>query len=479
MKTNQLFRHVLIIYTSACASRTPVNTGDTIKDSPVTAKFTPASAKFASARDSFAVGKTIDPVICRSDPSQSYALYIPEKGNQGALPVIYLFDPHGAGALPLNKYRSLADVYGFILVGSNNSKNGNDWTVTAGICQHLFDDTKGRLKIDSNRIYTGGFSGGAKVAGYAALQRPEVKGVIANGAGLPDGTPVGDFNFGFTAIVGEGDMNMTDLVAFSKELDNTRTRHHLILFDGKHEWAPVNSMDMAFAGLQFDAMRRSLIPKDESFIDSYITKSKKRLDSYYKTAQLIKAAQESQLSISYLEGLTGEVGWFKEKIVSLAANTLYQKQLQTQEGLLVREQNTKSEYSQHFQQMDRQYWVSTINDLQAKARVGTAESGMYQRLLAYLSLAFYSFSNQLISRNDNEAARYFVELYKMDDPTNSEAWYFSAILDARAGHSQDTENDLLKAAGYGFREEGRMMRQPEFQSLSPQIEFPKVQNRMH
>jgi pimeloyl-ACP methyl ester carboxylesterase len=488
MKANQLIRYILILYTGACASRTQTNTDDAIKDRtaattaakmPDTMGAEPAITAKTLIPDSFPARKIIDPVICRTDPSQSYALYIPARGDKSPLPVIYFFDPHAAGALPLDKYRSLADAYGFILIGSNNSKNGNDWGSADGIWQHLFTDSKDRLKIDKDRIYTCGFSGGAKVAGYVALQHPEVKGVIANGAGLPDGTQAGDLNFSFTAIAGEGDMNMTDLVAFSKELDNTHTRHHLILFDGKHEWAPESSMDMAFAGVQLDAMRRSLIPKDESFIKSYIVKSKKRLEGYYNTARLIKVGQECRLSIGLLEGLSGEAAWFKEKLNSLAGNGQYQKQLQAQQDLMTREQNAKAEYSRHFQQADGAYWASTITDLQIKAGAGTAGSGMYQRLLAYLSLAFYSYSNQLINRNENAGALYFVTLYKMADPTNPEAWYFSAILHARENQAKDTESDLLRATGYGFKDESRLMQQPEFQNLSPQIDFSRIEASMH
>jgi hypothetical protein len=259
-------------------------------------------------------------------------------------------------------------------------------------------------------------------------------------------------------------MNLTDLVAFSNDLDKTRTRHRIIFFDGKHEWAPESSMSIAFAGLQFDAMQAGLIPKDEPFINRYIAKSKNRLDAYYKAHQLIKAGQECRLSISLLDGLTNETAWFKEKAASLANNMLYQKQRQTQENLLVREQNTKAEYMQHFQQGDRNYWLTTIKDLQAKAGGKTAESGMYQRLLAYLSLAFYSISNHLLNSNENNGARHFTELYKLADPTNSEAWYFSAILNAREGHADAVESDLRKAVQYGFRDKDRVIKQPEFKN---------------
>lgn len=408
-------------------------------------------------------GKVIDTVICQSDPSQSYALYIPTKGNQTALPILYLFDSHGDGSFPLDKYKSLAETYGFILVGSNNSKNGNDWPATEHIWTSLSMDTRSRLNVDTNRIYTVGFSGGAKVAGYVAIMYPGIKGVIAGGAGLPDGVRAGDFDFSFTALAGEGDMNLTDLISFNTGLDRTHTRHRFILFDGKHEWAPAPVMETAFAGLQLDAMQKGFLPKDQGLIRNYVAESEKRIDAYEKEGRWTRAWQECSVSVSLLDGVSDSAAWFGKKAAALEATTQYQQQRRTEQALLVREESTKETYSQHFQQADLTYWNNTIADLQTKASVRSDEQGMYQRLLAFLSLAFYSFSNRFIAAGQNDAARHFVDLYKLDDPTNSEGWYFSAILDARAG--QAAQADLLKAVQYGFRDVKRMREQPEFQQL--------------
>jgi pimeloyl-ACP methyl ester carboxylesterase len=451
-------RLILVFYISACISR----------------------ASAGAAADPFVTGKVIDTVICKADPTQSYALYIPARGNRGALPVIFFFDPHANGALPLKKYQSLAEAYGFILIGSNNSKNGNDWPATENIWRHLSADVQARLRINGNRIYACGFSGGAKVAGYVALQHHEVKGVIANGAGLPDGVPAGDLSFSFTAMAGEGDMNLTELISISNDLDKSRTRHYMIIFDGKHEWAPVNSMDIAWAGLQFDAMRMGLLPRDNGLISRYIIKSKQRLDLYAKSNQLIKAGREYKLSLRFLDGLGSidEAGWFRERAASLAGNALYRKQEQAEERLLEKEENTKAEYMQHFQQGDMSYWVRTIDELKVRGNERNDEKGMYQRLLAYLSLAFYSISNHLINGNANSEARHFVDLYKMADPGNSEAWYFSAILHAREGHVSAVEGDLLKAVENGFRDVTRLRQQPEFRELSTRIHISAIERKM-
>lgn len=420
-----------------------------------------------------------DTVRCSTDPSQTYALYIPAKGNREAMPLVYCFDPHGAGILPVRKYKALADAYGFILVGSNNSHNGNDWAKTETIWQNLSTDTRKRLNIDNRRVYTIGFSGGAKVASYIAIQHQGIAGVIAGGAGLPDGVSAGDFPFTFTAIAGQGDMNLTELVGISEALDKTQTRHRLILFDGKHEWAPVNTMGLAFAGLQFDAMRSGVIPKNRQALALYIANSKKRLRAYLMTSQLIKASQECNLSIADLDGVSLQVNWFRAQSAALAKNPVYQGQIQDQQILLTTEQNTKAEYMQHFQQGDDAWWSNTIHDLQTRSIGHTPVAQMYQRLLAYLSLAFYSISNQMIGSGDNAQARHFVELYKVVDPGNSEAWYFSAILNARDGKEPETEADILRAEKCGFRDKARLEQQADFQRLSPKLDMDKLQHAMH
>src|SRR5689334_14358776 len=84
----------------ACINRNPaaIEDNNSATDSAVAVNI--------AAADSFEAGKVIRNVTCKTDATQSYALYIPFKGNREALPVIYFFDPHADGSFPLNEYRS-------------------------------------------------------------------------------------------------------------------------------------------------------------------------------------------------------------------------------------------------------------------------------------------------------------------------------------------------------------------------------------
>lgn len=470
MKVNFLFvLFLLVTCLSACA-----NNQDHVSNNNNDTSQAQTQTIANSSPDSFQTGNLIPKVICKNDASNSYALYIPAKRNNSPLPVIYFFDPHGIGSLPLNKYKALADKYNFILIGSNNSKNGNDWNTAEKIWNTISADTKNRLKTDNNRIYTCGFSGGGKVASYIALHHNEVKSVIVGGAALPDGTPPGNFNFNFTILTGEGDMNMTDLLETDNELGRTQTTHRIIFFNGIHEWAPESVMNIAFAGLQLDAMRKQLIAKDETFISNFVQENKETFTNFFNSSKLINAERVCEYSISMLNGLTEDANWFKQKKAELEKNNAYQNQLNTQQQILTKEQSIKQTYMQQFQQANMNYWNKEITDLKSKAKINNAEATMNQRLLAYLSLAFYSISNQLVNSNNNEQAVYFDNLYKTVDPTNSEAWYFSAILNARSNNIKATQDDLEKAVANGFNDIQRLMQQPEFQALSSQLNLAKI-----
>jgi hypothetical protein len=436
---------------------------------------TPLNADTIAVPDTFPLKKIIENVVCKNNAAQSYALYIPS--NHTANAIIYFFDPHGNGALPLKKYQLLANAYHFILVGSNNSKNGNDFQTAEDIWQSIFNDTQNRLQFDRNRIYVCGFSGGAKVAGYLALNHPDIKSVIAGGAGLPDGTPASTFHFSFTGIAGKGDMNMTDLVAFNNELGKTQTGHRIILFDGKHEWCPEATMNIAFAGLDFDAMRNKTMATNDSLIQAFTGNSKKRVAAARQKKDYLQASGECVLTMNMLNGLT-DISYFNQQNQSIISHAFYKKQWQQQQQIFAREQDLKTEYNRQFQQGDEGYWNKTIAGLKTNAAGTSPQAQMNQRLLAYLSLAFYSISNQLINAGQNKEAAFFVDLYKTVDPGNSEAWYFSAIINARNNNATAVNNDLSKAVANGFNDVKRMIQQPEFATLQPPLNLAAIEAKM-
>ena len=91
-------------------------------------------------------------------------------------PVILAFDGGGGGRQGVERYRAAAEKYGYVVAGSNNSRNG-PWNVGLDAAAAMIADVKRRFPIDLRRMYTAGMSGGARVAIMVAQNSPEIAGV--------------------------------------------------------------------------------------------------------------------------------------------------------------------------------------------------------------------------------------------------------------------------------------------------------------
>src|SRR5581483_9854225 len=208
-----------------------------------------------------------DTVVCANDLSQRYAVYVPSSyDSKKHYPIIYFFDPHGVGNLPLRVYKDLADKYGYILAGTYNSKNGMQWPESEKAAQAMMQDSWGRVSVDNNRIYTFGFSGGARVASSVALYDGGIAGVVACGGAFPERNPSFKTQFCFLGFVGERDFNYVEMKSVDKQLDQTSLAHQLMVYHGKHQWPPASVAEQAFQWLDANAMKLKLIPKNDSLL---------------------------------------------------------------------------------------------------------------------------------------------------------------------------------------------------------------------
>src|SRR5947209_5644709 len=85
-------------------------------------------------------GQIIDAVKCVADRSQSYALYLPSNYSPDRTwNVILAFDPGARGRRPVERYQAAAEKYGYIVAGSNNSRNG-PWEVSLTAAKAMSGD---------------------------------------------------------------------------------------------------------------------------------------------------------------------------------------------------------------------------------------------------------------------------------------------------------------------------------------------------
>jgi predicted esterase len=209
-------------------------------------------------------GQIIDRVACATDASQSYALYLPRAyAPDRSWPVIFAFDPGARGRTPVERYQAAADRYGFIVVGSNNSRNGSSEIGKA--VDAMTNDVMSRFAVDPRRVYVAGMSGGARVAFSVALgSNGHVAGIVASSAGYPDDKLRKTLPFPVFATAGTEDFNRLEM----RRLDRALTSpHRLAIFDGGHVWLPSEVATEAVGWLELQAMRSGVKPRDEGEIE--------------------------------------------------------------------------------------------------------------------------------------------------------------------------------------------------------------------
>lgn len=224
------------------------------------------AALLAAAPDSdLPSGQIIAHVSCAKDATQSYALYFPSNYmTDRSWPVIYAFDPGGRGQNPVERYRAAAEKYGYIVAGSNNSRNG-PWAVSQAAVGAMTGDVSTRFNIDEKREYVAGMSGGSRVALGIALSSPDIAGVIASSAGYPDNNVRKQLPFPVFETAGTEDFNYMEMREMDRALE---TPHRLAIFEGSHIWLPSEVAMEAVEWMEIQAMKSGRKPRDQAEVDA-------------------------------------------------------------------------------------------------------------------------------------------------------------------------------------------------------------------
>jgi predicted esterase len=281
----------------------------------------PASAQQNSAGNGAPVtpapGLLCPKITAKADPSQSYALYLPSSYSPDkAWPIVYAFDPAARGTVPVELMKEAAERYGYILAGSNNSRNGS-WTLELAAADAVLKDTRSRFLVDGRRMYFAGFSGGARLAAQIAQNCGCAAGVLLNGAGFSPKLPVSpDRSFAVFAATGTYDFNYPEIIRMDEQLGKLAQPHFLRRFAGPHAWAPAESMNEALAWFRLQAMKSGRDKPDNAFIQEQFRREILQAQEFKRSGDLYAASNEYRQALVTFEGLT-DVGELRAGLQSL------------------------------------------------------------------------------------------------------------------------------------------------------------------
>ena len=241
-----------------------------------------------------AAGTVHSSVPITAQPTNSYALYLPSAYSPAKRwPLLLIFDPFARGEVSVKLFHEAAEKYGFILVGSNNTRNFEDPSAAIRL---LWAEMKEHYAIDPRRIYTAGLSGGARVAASVALAcKTCIAGVIANSAGLPNGVaPPGPEVSDWFLAAGTTDFNYTEQLHLKETFAAHNVVSRFVVFDGPHNWMPKEFTDRALAWFQLRAMIKGIVPMDKDFVAAQFESRVAEAQAEQKSGDVLEATRTYQ-----------------------------------------------------------------------------------------------------------------------------------------------------------------------------------------
>jgi hypothetical protein len=401
-------------------------------------------------------GKTVEKQKIHSlqnSPSDSllhYSFYLPNSYNGiDRLPVLFFFDPHGDGNLPLKNYQSLADKYGYILMGSNDIKNGLPGNYTFPVFQQLLKETESRFLIDSKKLFIAGFSGGAKLAILFAQQLPQIAGVIACGASIPlngDELP----RYYYAGVVGTADFNYLEAQQTFSTFDRNGIDYTAITFKGKHQWPPLAQFDMAITGLELYCMKNNRTPKNEKWMETVWGRMQDSINSYEKKQDFIAEMLTLRQIDLWFNGMR-DVKDIKTQQSTLLQNPQFVAQANKRQGLLQKEIVLRSEYIKALAQRDLEWWKAEVTQFKATTSNPDKELALIgQRLLNYLSMVSFMLTKNDLDDSKLDDAFKKIQIYELVDATNPDVYLMYARFYFLMANKELMVRNFKKALDLGF-----------------------------
>jgi dienelactone hydrolase len=416
--------------------------------------------------DSLEINTIVKNNIVKDDSTTNYSYLLPlGYDGKAELPVIFFFDPHGDGNLPLNNYSELANKYGYIFIGINNVRNGQQISYVNRVFTSILQEIKSRFNIDENRIFTAGFSGGAKLAIIFAQQIPDIVGVAACGATLSM-TSNTKPNYYYAGLVGNRDFNFLEVQQTLVIYENLGFDFTSAIFDGGHQWAPSNSFEMALIGFDIYSIKTKTTPKDKKLLAAVWDKMNDSISVFNQREDIINENIYINQTVRWFYGLKNTKELEKRSYAIIHSKPFFDL-IKKHQKLIKKEVKLRTEFIKSYKTRDIDWWTTEVEHINKS--INNKDKDIVEvssRLKNYLSMvSFMLVKTDLNAKKCDKEVLKKLEIYKLVDPENSDVYlmysYYYMLL-------QDEDNmikSFKKAEDIGFDEYDVYKRDPFWAEL--------------
>jgi predicted esterase len=455
------------------------------------------SVCFTHAQE-FAPGTLVERIVCLRDAGQSYALYLPSSFDPAETwPVLFLFDSGARGPLAVEAFREAAETYGWILIGSNNSRNGpqRDNGLAA---QAVWADALTRLPLDGRRTYASGFSGGARVASaFPEFIGRTIAGVIGCGAGLASGIEPGGLKAAaYFGLAGLADFNYGEMKGLDRALDPAGVPHRFLFFEGSHDWPDPASVSRALGWMEVMAMKLGVRPKDQALAAAVVGVELGEARTLDGDGRVFWAVERLEAAAHLAEALgLADTGDLAARIEGLKARKEFGQFLEAERARDRKEADFRTGFGQAFGAVEdpetggppavpkvlQEMGISFLRK-DAKAARTVEERSLASRLLFEFSFAAQTRAAALFDARDLSRAAVYWDLAiaacETGLPREKGLYFNRACVAAASGDRRTALKCLSSAVDKGFADLGLLERAGELDSIRDTAGFREIVERV-
>ncbi len=441
-----------------------------------------------------AKGTIVETVVCKNDPAQSYALYLPKDYSSAKKwPILYAFDAGARARIPLELFKSAAEKYGYIVVCSHNSRNGPSGPIDRAIWA-IWKDTRHRFAVNPDRIYTTGFSGGARVGSrFHVLTGNSCAGIIACGAGLS--SLITDLErikpAAWYGIVGLSDFNYIEMTDLDAGLDNAGVDHRVHVYKGEHLWPPQNICTDAIEWMELQAMKKGTREKDETFINAFYQENLSRAHNLEMAGRIYYAVDAYETAQLLFDGLL-DTSHAKKKKTRLKETNAYKKFLEEEDRRRKRELEILKKYGEvlrfienlqdpgkpvALQKIFRELEIDSLLK-EAREKDDLYNSSAAYRLLVNFNTGTSRRGSENAIRKEYKKAALFFEIAVKANRKNIFALYNLACVYSLEKQPEKALKNIELAIKYGYRDRAHMEKDTDLDNIRDLEAFKKLMKNL-
>ncbi len=386
-------------------------------------------------------GIIVDSLKVHDSIPDSYALFLPQRFEmKGKWPLLAVFNMKGDVKRQMFKYTTLAEKYGYVVVGYNSVRDTVSLSENMIRTKRVLDHLISIFPINKSRIYTAGKGAGGRFANLVPIFLKDIEGTVVENAALANVELLNAKNpFQFVGIVAKENYNYFTLLKDEKVFNSLKFPNSLLV-SNTDETDTAPKLEKALRYFNLSAMAKGNMPKDSLFISSAFKADLNDITSALNANQFLVANRAMAETINAFRNLTA-VDSLREMKKQLKRKKEFRNQKRGEEAAFFKETFLREDFAYYLEEDVLTYnfnnlgwWTFQMDKIDGYSKgVNLSEKLMGYRLRGYVN-ALIEDNIDLVTNLkvvDEEALVFLYMLKTITDPKVNTNYFKVASLAAK------------------------------------------------